>query len=107
MATIDSYDPSRSLKDSLRAADALRQRGNQALTENDLETAFVNMARAGTIIVEKIPKHPDYLKLRADQRQNLASVSYRSSIHVMTLCRSSLSRQNIAQISSLCSWWLM
>ncbi|KAG8986260.1 hypothetical protein FRB94_004472 [Tulasnella sp. JGI-2019a] len=72
LATTETYDPSRSLKDSLRAADALRQQGKVAMQNGDLESAFVNTARAVTIIVEKIPKHPDYLKLTSQQKQNLA-----------------------------------
>lgn len=75
LATTETYDPSRSLKDSLRAADALRQQGKLSLQNGDLEAAFVNTARAVTIIVEKIPRHPDYLRLTSQQKQNLAFVS--------------------------------
>ncbi|KAG8906984.1 hypothetical protein FRB99_005626 [Tulasnella sp. 403] len=73
VATIDTYDPSRSLKDQLRAAEHLRQQSKAFARQDDIEHAFVTAARAATLILDRIPYHSQYHTLTSTQRENLAS----------------------------------
>ncbi len=75
VATTDSYDPSRSLKDQLRAADQLRRDAKGYAKQGQLEPAFVNAARAATMILEKMPSHPQYAGLKREQKDALKGVS--------------------------------
>jgi STAM-binding protein len=51
-------------------------RGGTADAGTDLERAFVEYARAATLIVEKIPEHAGYASgLTVEQRANLKAVS--------------------------------
>lgn len=75
LATTHTYDPSRSLKTQLRAAEQLRRQGKEAEQGGDLETAFVSFSRASTIILDKIPQHDQYHKLSNPQKEALAGVS--------------------------------
>ncbi|KAG8894650.1 hypothetical protein FRC01_012842, partial [Tulasnella sp. 417] len=72
LATTQTYDPSRELKDQLRAAEHLRKLGKESERAGDLENAFVNFARAATIILDKIPRHTEYHKLSHGQKDTLA-----------------------------------
>ncbi|KAG9043299.1 hypothetical protein FS837_009762 [Tulasnella sp. UAMH 9824] len=72
LATTQTYDPSRDLKDQLRAAEHLRKQGKESERAGDLENAFVGFARAATIILDKIPKHSQYHKLGHAQKDALA-----------------------------------
>ncbi|KAG8850105.1 hypothetical protein FRB91_009346 [Serendipita sp. 411] len=69
----DSPSTSRSIKDWLRVADALRKQGQQANGEGDIQAAFVYYARSATYILEKIPRHPSYEDLNDTQKNNLKS----------------------------------
>lgn len=75
LATTQTYDPSRDLKDQLRAAEHLRKQGKESERAGDLENAFVGYARAATIILDKIPRHSQYHKLGHAQKDALAGVS--------------------------------
>ena len=73
------WDPSKGLKHWLRTAEKARRNGDYYADHHDFERAFVEYARAATIVLEKLPTHRDYnAMLNADQRQNLGMVSVRS-----------------------------
>ncbi|TFY61127.1 hypothetical protein EVG20_g7174 [Dentipellis fragilis] len=71
-AKADSWDPQRPLKHWLRTAEHLRSSAKQSLERGDLESAFVEFARAARIVLEKMPTHEDYkVLLNAQQRHNM------------------------------------
>ncbi|KAH0831319.1 hypothetical protein J3R83DRAFT_13967 [Lanmaoa asiatica] len=75
-ATHNLWDPSKGLKQWLKAADGFRKAGRAYLEAGDLEAAFVEFAKAATIILEKLPSHKEYFSLlTATQRHNLGLVS--------------------------------
>jgi hypothetical protein len=56
--------------------DALREAKNFC-EQGDLNLAFVKYAIAATIVLEKLPAHPDYMVLlNSRQRRNISLVSY-------------------------------
>ncbi|KAI0725958.1 hypothetical protein C8Q72DRAFT_561912 [Fomitopsis betulina] len=66
------WDPTMGLKHWLRTAEKARRNGDYYADHHDFERAFVEYARAATIVLEKLPTHRDYnAMLNADQRQNL------------------------------------
>ncbi|KAH9829227.1 uncharacterized protein C8Q71DRAFT_791146 [Rhodofomes roseus] len=66
------WDPSKGLKHWLRTAEKARRNGDYYAEHQDYERAFVEYARAATIVLEKLPTHQDYTALlNPDQRQNL------------------------------------
>jgi hypothetical protein len=70
-----SRDDGRPLKQWLRDAENSRKNGKACLENEDLENAFVEMARAATIILERIPNHKDYRTLLSStQRHNVGLV---------------------------------
>ncbi|KAI0922657.1 hypothetical protein AcV5_009571 [Taiwanofungus camphoratus] len=67
------WDPSKGLKHWLRTAEKARRTGDVLSEDGDYERAFVELARAATIVLEKLPMHRDYtVLLNAEQRNNLA-----------------------------------
>ncbi|KAF8965809.1 hypothetical protein BDZ97DRAFT_757742 [Flammula alnicola] len=69
----DLWDDSKDFKHYLRVAEKYRKEGKECARRGDLEGAFVELARAATLVLEKLPMHRDYnVKLNANQRQNLA-----------------------------------
>ncbi|KZV96042.1 hypothetical protein EXIGLDRAFT_833964 [Exidia glandulosa HHB12029] len=66
-----AYDGSRSLKDILVGASALKKEGDRLAQEGDLENAFINYARAATIVVDRVPTHVSYHDLSTVHRHNL------------------------------------
>ena len=75
-ATHNLWDPSKGLKQWLKAADGFRKAGKAYHEAGDLEAAFVEFAKAATIILEKLPSHKEYFSLlTATQRHNLGLVS--------------------------------
>lgn len=75
-ATHNLWDPSKGLKQWLKAADGFRKAGRAYHEAGDLEAAFVEFAKAATIILEKLPSHKEYFTLlTATQRHNLGLVS--------------------------------
>lgn len=75
-ATHNLWDPSKGLKQWLKAADGFRKAGRACYDAGDLEAAFVEYAKAATIILEKLPSHKEYVTLlTATQRHNLGLVS--------------------------------
>ena len=72
----DLWDPNKSLKHWLRTAELARKAGKQYAEDGDYERSFVQLARAATIILERMPTHRDYhTLLSTDQRRNLVLVS--------------------------------
>lgn len=70
------WDPTKGLKHWLRTAERARRHAEALATDGDYESAFVEYAKAATIVLEKLPTHREYnVLLNADQRQNLGMVS--------------------------------
>jgi USP8 dimerisation domain len=70
-------DESRPFKAWLRVAENARRDAKSFYELGDLESAFVEYAKAATIVLEKIPSHPDYrVLLSTTQRHNVGLVSY-------------------------------
>ncbi|TFK52857.1 hypothetical protein OE88DRAFT_1677495 [Heliocybe sulcata] len=60
------------LKHYLRTAQRSRDLGKEYVKAGDLEAAFVEFARAATIVLDILPRHRDYLTLlNESQRHNL------------------------------------
>lgn len=74
-ATVDLYDDSKDFKYYLRLAEKHRKEGKESARRGDLEGAFVELARAATLVLEKLPMHKDYHSvLNQTQRHNLGLV---------------------------------
>jgi STAM-binding protein len=70
-------DDVRPFKAWLRIAENARRGAKSFSEQGDLESAFVEYAKAATIVLEKIPAHPDYrVLLNTTQRHNMGLVSY-------------------------------
>lgn len=77
------WDESKELKYYLRVAEKYRRDGKDFVQKGDLESAFVEFARAATLVLEKLPSHRDYhTLLNAAQRHNLGLVSIPFGSHV-------------------------
>jgi len=76
-AMLDLWDDSKEFKHYLRVAERYRREGKECAKRGDLESAFVELARAATLVLEKLPLHREYnTVLNANQRHNLALVRY-------------------------------
>jgi hypothetical protein len=70
------WDETKELKHYLRVAERYRKDGKDYAKRGDLESAFVEFAKAATLVLEKLPTHRDYhTLLNAAQRHNLGLVS--------------------------------
>ncbi|KAI0767299.1 hypothetical protein C8Q74DRAFT_947422 [Fomes fomentarius] len=70
------WDPSKGLKHWLRTAEKARRNAETLVQNKEYEGAFVEYAKAATIVLEKLPTHREYqMLLNADQRHNLGMVS--------------------------------
>lgn len=70
------WDPSKDFKHWLRAAERCRNTGKDYIIMGDLENAFVEYARAATLILDKMPTHSEYMtRLNPQQRESLTLVS--------------------------------
>lgn len=75
-AKLGTDDDSLPLKQYLRNAENARKYGRRLYEEDDLENAFIQLARAATIVLEKLPAHKDYRALlNSTQRHNMGLVS--------------------------------
>ena len=75
------WDPNKHLKHWLRTAELARKSGKQYAENGDYERSFVQLARAATIILEKMPSHRDYnTLLTSSQKHNLILVSLSLSL---------------------------
>ncbi|KAF8967863.1 hypothetical protein BDZ97DRAFT_1801625 [Flammula alnicola] len=71
----DLWDDSKDFKHYLRVAEKYKKGGKEYARRGDLEGTFIELARAATLVLEKLPMHLDYnVKLNASQQQNLALV---------------------------------
>jgi USP8 dimerisation domain len=74
-------DESRPFKAWLRVAETARRDAKSIYEQGDFESAFVEYAKAATIVLEKIPNHPDYrVLLSSTQRHNMGLVRYLYSL---------------------------
>jgi STAM-binding protein len=72
----DHWDPSRGVKYWLKTGEHLRRAGKAYAEAHDLENAFVEYAKAATLVLEKLPSHRDFnTALNEEQRHNLGLVS--------------------------------
>ncbi|TFL07342.1 hypothetical protein BDV98DRAFT_557700 [Pterulicium gracile] len=72
LAQRDAYDLTKPLKHYLRLAEKHRAAARDALQREDLEAAFVEFAKAATLVLEKLPKHAEFKTLlNESQRANL------------------------------------
>ncbi|KAI0827354.1 hypothetical protein BC628DRAFT_1409727 [Trametes gibbosa] len=70
------WDPNIGLKHWLRTAEKARRMAESLTQAHEYESAFVEYAKAATIVLEKLPTHREYQTLlNADQRSNLGMVS--------------------------------
>ena len=75
-AKLSLGDDPRPFKSWLRIAENARREAKGLQEQGDLESAFVEFAKAATIVLEKIPAHPDYrVLLSQTQRHNMGLVS--------------------------------
>lgn len=75
LRSTDTWDPSKELKYWLRVAEHARHLGQDFEKGNDIENAFVEYAKAATLILQKIPTHRDFLqRLNSTQRETLSIV---------------------------------
>lgn len=80
------WDPAKDFKFWLKYAERARHAGQSSDLEGDLENAFVEYAKAATLILDKIPTHRDYhTRLDATQRETLISVSGSEFMNTMQL----------------------
>ncbi|KDQ56523.1 hypothetical protein JAAARDRAFT_36016 [Jaapia argillacea MUCL 33604] len=71
----EPFDSFKELNDYLRAAEKARDAGRDAIIACDLENAFVQFAKAATIVLEWLPAHRDYTTLLTpSQKHNLGLV---------------------------------
>jgi STAM-binding protein len=72
----DHWDPSKGVKHWLKAGENYRRAGKAYVQAGDLESAFVEYAKAATLVLEKLPTHREYYTtLNTEQRHNLGLVS--------------------------------
>ena len=72
----DQWDPSKGVKHWLKTGESIRRAGKAYVQANDLESAFVEYAKAATLVLEKLPSHREYYTmLNPNQRHNLGLVS--------------------------------
>ena len=72
----DHWDSSKGVKHWLKVGENHRRAGKAYVEANDLESAFVEYAKAATLVLEKLPSHREYsITLNAEQRHNLGLVS--------------------------------
>ena len=70
-----SWDESKAFKHHLKLAEKYRREGKAYARSGDMENAFVELAKAATLVLERLPEHPDYnTKLNPAQRHNLCLV---------------------------------
>jgi USP8 dimerisation domain len=79
-----AYDPERSFKDQLRTIDKLRDKCFEHRQKGDLENAYIFMARAAGVVLDKLPFHSQYDILSAKQKTDLAAVCLVSFFNPIT-----------------------
>ena len=79
------YDDRRDLKHHLRTAEKNRRTAKELHKMGDLEAAFVEYAKAATLVLEKLPSHRDYSSLTKEQQRNLSLVRLLISHYTLDL----------------------
>jgi serine protease inhibitor ecotin len=75
-------EDTRPFKIWLQIAETARRDAKSFQEKGDLEASFIEFARAATIVLEKIPSHPDYrVLLTPTQIHNVGLVSYLDPLH--------------------------
>lgn len=75
LAKLTNWDGSIGLKHWLRTAEKARKNGEDLADKREYEHAFIELAKAATIVLEKIPTHNQYHDvLNSEQRSNLSKV---------------------------------
>ncbi|KAF6745469.1 hypothetical protein DFP72DRAFT_781829, partial [Ephemerocybe angulata] len=64
------WDDRSNLKHFLRTAERYRREGKELAKQGDIEAAFVRLAKAATLVLEKLPTHRDYNTLLSVEQQN-------------------------------------
>ena len=71
------WDPTKDFKHWLRVAERSRNTGREYAAMGDLENAFVEYAKAATLILDKMPSHGEYAKrLNPTQKESLTLVCF-------------------------------
>jgi hypothetical protein len=97
----DLWDERRELKFYLRSAERHRKTGKEYAQGGDLEAAFVEFAKAATLVLERLPTHKDYLTvLTTEQRYNLGLVC----IELPTPCSMSSINLSLLAVPSAEFW---
>ncbi len=87
IAKLTNWDGSIGLKHWLRTAEKARKNGEDLAEKREYEHAFIELAKAATIVLEKIPTHTQYHDvLNTEQRTNLSKVSLVASV-LLPSCR--------------------
>jgi hypothetical protein len=87
------WDPNKDFRHWLRTAEAARRAGKQYAENGDYERGFIQLARAATIILEKMPTHREYhTLLNNEQRNNLTLVSTSPASSRLTLSLAAANR---------------
>ena len=69
------WDESKGFKYHLKLAERYRRAGKEHAKSGDMENAFVELAKAATLVLERLPEHPEYnTMLNPNQRHNLGLV---------------------------------
>ena len=85
MAMLDLWDDTRDFWHYLRMAEKYWKEGKDSARKGDLEGAFVALARAATLVLEKLPMHRDYNgMLNANKRRALSLVRISTIISLFT-----------------------
>jgi hypothetical protein len=80
----DNWDPSKELKYWLRVAEHARHLAQSYDRDNDIENAFVEYAKAATLILQKIPQHREFSqRLDSTQRETLSIVRARTLVFLI------------------------
>jgi STAM-binding protein len=78
------WDESKGFKYHLKLAEKYRRDGKEYAKSGDMENAFVELAKAATLVLEKLPEYSHYnAKLNGNQRHNLGLVC---SFFIYFLC---------------------
>ena len=87
---LNLWDDSQDVKHYLTMAEKYRKEGQECARRGDLEGAYIELARAATLMLEKLPVHRDYNgMLNANQRNNLSLVRISTVIlpfPLLTVC---------------------
>jgi STAM-binding protein len=76
------YDPRKSIREHFHLINNMRDEGYEYKTSGDVENAFITLAKAASLILDKIPNHAEYSQLNPKQKGSLADVGVLASPHI-------------------------